>query len=37
MAKLAGAIWLALGLVVVGARTGWYRRPLRLPDPSIYE
>ncbi|MGA9061735.1 MAG: APC family permease [Terracidiphilus sp.] len=36
-AKLAGAIWLAAGLVVVGMRTHWYRRPLKLPDPAIYE
>lgn len=36
-AKIAGSIWLAAGVLVVGARTNWYRRPLKLPDPSIYE
>ncbi len=36
-AKIAGSIWLLIGAVVVGARTHWYRRPLRLPDAAIYE
>lgn len=36
-AKIAGSAWLIVGVVVVGWRTQWYRRPLRLPDPSIYE
>jgi putrescine importer len=36
-AKRAGTIWLVVGVVVVGWRTNWYRKPLRLPDPSIYE
>jgi amino acid transporter len=36
-AKIAGTIWLAAGVLVVGTRTRWYRRPLTLPDPSIYE
>jgi putrescine importer len=36
-AKIAGTIWLAAGVLVVGARTRWYRQPLTLPDPSIYE
>jgi amino acid transporter len=36
-AKIAGGIWLVVGLVVVGWRTRWYRQPLRLPDPAIYE
>lgn len=33
-AKIAGSIWLGVGLVVVGARTNWYRKPLKLPDPA---
>jgi putrescine importer len=36
-AKIAGSIWLAAGVLVVGARTRWYRQPLTLPDPTIYE
>jgi len=36
-AKTAGGIWLVVGLLVVGARTRWYREPLRMPDPAIYE
>jgi amino acid transporter len=36
-AKIAGSAWLVVGIVVVGWRTEWYRKPLRLPDPSIYE
>jgi putrescine importer len=36
-AKIAGSAWLLVGVLVVGWRTEWYRKPLRLPDPSIYE
>ncbi len=36
-AKTAGSIWLVVGLLVVGGRTRWYREPLRMPDPAIYE
>lgn len=31
-AKIAGTIWLAAGFVAIGARTGWFRRPLVLVD-----
>jgi putrescine importer len=36
-AKIAGGIWLIVGVLVVGMRTRWYRQPLRMPDPAIYE
>jgi amino acid transporter len=36
-AKIAGSIWLAVGLIVIGARSDWFRKPLKLPDPAIYE
>jgi hypothetical protein len=36
-AKFAGSAWLLVGVIVVGWRTQWYRKPLRLLDPSIYE
>ncbi len=36
-AKIAGGIWLAAGLFVVGVRSNWFRQPLKLPDPSLYE
>jgi len=36
-AKIAGSAWLVVGIIVVGWSTQWYRKPLRLPDPSIYE
>jgi amino acid transporter len=36
-AKIAGSAWLLVGVIVVGWRTQWYRKPLRLLDPSIYE
>ena len=36
-AKIAGSIWLLIGAVVVGVRTRWYRRPLRLPEAVNYE
>ncbi|MGB6690687.1 MAG: APC family permease [Terracidiphilus sp.] len=36
-AKIAGSVWLVVGVLVVGWRTQWYRKPLKLPDPSIYE
>lgn len=36
-AKIAGSIWLVVGLMVVGTQTNWYRRPLKMPDPAIYE
>jgi putrescine importer len=34
-AKIAGSIWLVAGIVMVGFRTGWFRRPLNLPDPGF--
>ena len=36
-AKIAGSLWLFAGVFVIGLRTQWYRRPLRLPDPAIDE
>jgi amino acid transporter len=36
-AKFAGSAWLTIGLFVVAAHTGWFRRPLRLSDPVTYE
>jgi putrescine importer len=36
-AKITGSIWLAVGVVVLGARTNWFRGPLHLPDPALYE
>ncbi len=35
-AKIAGSIWLGAGLLVVGARTNWYREPLKLPDSASF-
>lgn len=36
-AKIAGSLWLLVGLAIVGWRTNLFRKPLKLPDPSIYE
>ena len=33
-AKIAGSLWLAAGLLIVGAQTNWYREPMTLPDPA---
>lgn len=34
-AKIAGSIWLAAGIVLIGARTRWFHEPLHLPDPGF--
>jgi putrescine importer len=36
-AKIAGAIWFAIGLVVVASHTRGFREPVVLPDPANYE
>jgi amino acid transporter len=36
-AKITGSIWLLAGVVVLGVRSNWFREPLRLPDPALYE
>jgi putrescine importer len=36
-AKLAGAIWFVIGMVVLASHTRWFRQPLALPDPASYE
>lgn len=34
-AKITGIIWLSAGIVLLGARTKWFRKPLNLPDPGF--
>jgi amino acid transporter len=36
-AKIAGSIWLLVGLIIMAARTRWFSKPIRLPDPAIYD
>lgn len=36
-AKITGSIWLLAGVAVLGVRSNWFREPLRLPDPTLYE
>lgn len=36
-AKITGSIWLLAGIVVLGVRSNWFRGPLHLPDPALYE
>jgi hypothetical protein len=36
-AKIAGSIWLLGGLVIMAVRTRWFSKPIRLPDPAIYD
>jgi amino acid transporter len=36
-AKIAGCLWLVVGFFVLAAHTGWFRRPIVMSDPSIYE
>lgn len=36
-AKIAGGIWFVIGLFVLAAHTGLFRRDLALPDPATYE
>ncbi len=34
-AKIAGSIWLLAGVLLIGARSKWFREPLNLPDPGF--
>lgn len=34
-AKFAGSIWLIAGIILIGARSNWFRQPLNLPDPGF--
>ncbi len=36
-AKVAGFLWLSVGLLVVGAHTQWFRQPIAMSDPALYE
>jgi len=36
-AKITGSVWLLAGVIVLGARSNWFRGPLHLPDPALYE
>jgi putrescine importer len=36
-AKITGSIWLLIGVVVLGIRSNWFRKPLHLPDPALYQ
>jgi putrescine importer len=36
-AKIAGAVWLVVGLFVLARHTGWFRRSIVMSDPSTYE
>ena len=36
-AKLAGSLWLIVGLVVLATHTRWFREPMIMSDPSTYE
>jgi hypothetical protein len=36
-AKIAGSIWLVIGMIVLGIRTRGFRQELTLPDPATYE
>ena len=36
-AKIAGSLWLLIGFFVIAAHTSWFRRPIVLSDPALYE
>jgi putrescine importer len=36
-AKIAGSVWLVVGLFVLARHTGWFRRSIVMSDPSSYE
>ena len=36
-AKIAGSIWLAIGVLVLAAHTERFRKPMVMTDPSAYE
>ncbi len=36
-AKIAGGLWLAVGFLVLATHTRWFKRPVVMSDPSLYE
>ena len=36
-AKIAGSVWLLIGVLVLGNHTRWFREPIVLSDPTSYE
>ncbi len=36
-AKIAGGLWLVVGFFVLAAHTHWFRQPMVLSDPTVYE
>lgn len=36
-AKIAGSLWLVVGLLILARQTGWFRRSIVMADPSSYE
>lgn len=36
-AKIAGSLWLVVGFFVLATHTRWFRQPVVLSDPTIYE
>jgi putrescine importer len=36
-AKIAGCVWLSVGFFVLATRTGWFKSPIVMSDPSSYE
>lgn len=36
-AKIAGSLWLVVGFFVLATQTGWFKRPIVMSDPSLYE
>jgi putrescine importer len=36
-AKIAGSLWLVVGFLVLATHTRWFKRPVVMSDPSLYE
>jgi putrescine importer len=36
-AKIAGGLWLLVGFLVLATHTRWFKRPVVMSDPSLYE
>ena len=36
-AKIAGGLWLVVGFFVLATQTGWFKRPVVMSDPALYE
>jgi len=36
-AKIAGGLWLLVGFLVLASHTRWFKRPVVMSDPSLYE